>query len=60
MDNKELRALRLKLDITQSEMAKRLLMSRVMYGYNERGINPISKRTAALAKNLMEELQSLD
>lgn len=49
MDNKELRALRLKLDLTQEQMADKLLMGRVMYGYNERGIKPISKRTKELA-----------
>lgn len=52
MTNIELRKLRLALDLTQSQMAKRLLMSRVMYGYNERGIKPISKRTAALVATI--------
>ncbi len=52
MDGKTLRALRLKLDLTQQEMADKLFMSRVMYGMNERGIKPISARTAALATTL--------
>jgi len=45
----QLRALRLKLDLTQDEMAEKLLMSKVMYGLNERGKKPISDRTSALA-----------
>lgn len=49
MDNKELRALRLKLDLTQQQMADKLLMSKVMYGLNERGSKTISKRTEKLA-----------
>jgi transcriptional regulator with XRE-family HTH domain len=49
MTGKELRALRLRLDLTQSQMAEKLFMSRIMYGLNERGIKPISKRTEQLA-----------
>ncbi len=49
MTAKELRALRLRLDITQTQMAEKLLMSRVMYGMNERGLKPISERTEKLA-----------
>ncbi len=55
MTGAELRALRLRLDITQSEMAKRLFMSRVMYGQCERGGKPISKRTEALAEILCDK-----
>lgn len=52
MTSKELRVLRLKLDLTQSEMADKLLMSRVMYGLNERGEKAISKRTEKLALDM--------
>lgn len=56
MTHEELRKLRLKLDLTQTEMADKLLMSRIMYGLNERGEKPISKRTAAMA--LMLDMES--
>lgn len=49
MTAEELRALRLRLDLTQQQMADKLYMSKAMYGLNERGENPISKRTEALA-----------
>lgn len=52
MTGQELRKLRLKLDLTQQEMADKLLMSRVMYGMNERGVKPLSQRTEALAVKL--------
>lgn len=52
MNNKELRALRLKLDLTQQQMADKLLMSKVMYGLNERGSKTISKRTEKLALDM--------
>lgn len=54
MTPKELRALRLKLDLTQAEMAKKLLMGRVMYGLNERGNEPISERTEAMLSILTQ------
>ncbi len=49
MIGKDLRAIRLSLDLTQQAMADKLLMSKVMYGLNERGAKPISERTEKLA-----------
>lgn len=54
MTKEELRKLRLSLDLPQAQMAKRLFMSKVMYGLNERGEKPISKRTEALALILLQ------
>ena len=48
MDGKTLRALRLSLDLTQSQMAATLFMTRQHYGLLERGDKPINKRTEAL------------
>ncbi len=46
----DLRALRLTLDLTQAEMAKKLYMTREHYGLLERGDKDITLRTEALAK----------
>lgn len=56
MTKEELRKLRLSLDLTQGEMAKKLLMSKVMYGLNERGQNPISPRTEKMALILHSDI----
>lgn len=52
MTNKELRALRLRLDVTQAAMAEKLGVSRVMYGLYERGDTPISKPVQKLAETM--------
>lgn len=49
MTGNELRALRLKLDLTQSQMAEKLLIGREHYGECERGKFAISKRSEKLA-----------
>ncbi len=59
MDNKQLRALRLRLDLTQQQMADKLYMSKVMYGLNERGKKPISARTEALALALHSDIGNM-
>jgi len=55
MDNKELRKLRLTLDLTQREMAAKLGVSLPMYSLYERGKTPMSKPVKKLAAKLHEE-----
>lgn len=52
MTNKELRALRLKLDVTQREMAEKLGVSLPMYSLYETGKAEISKPVQKLAATL--------
>lgn len=54
MTPEELRKLRLSLDLTQNEMAKKLLMSKVMYGLNERGKKSLSERTQKIISILTQ------
>lgn len=52
MTGKELRALRLRLDLTQREMAEKLGASLSMYSLYERGITPMRKSMAILCRRL--------
>ncbi len=55
MTSEELRALRLRIDITQKEMADKLGISLPMYSLYERGKTPMSKPVAILAAKLETE-----
>jgi transcriptional regulator with XRE-family HTH domain len=55
MENKELRKLRLTLDITQEQMAEKLGVSLPMYSLYERGKTVISKPVQLLAAKIHEE-----
>jgi len=50
MDNKELRKLRLKIDVTQVQMADMLGVTRQTYGGYETGKQPLSKPVEKLAE----------
>lgn len=52
MNNKELRKLRLMLDVTQRQMAEKLGISLPMYSLYERGKTIISKPVDMLATSL--------
>ena len=52
MTNQELRKLRLMLDLTQAQMAEKLLITKEHYSACERGVYKISKRTFKLASQL--------
>lgn len=56
MDNKQLRELRLKIDVTQKQMADNLGISLPTYSLYERGKKPMSKPVAMLASKLAEPL----
>jgi transcriptional regulator with XRE-family HTH domain len=53
MDSKQLRKLRLSLDVTQREMAEKLGVSLPMYSLYERGEAIISKPVQLLAETML-------
>ncbi len=59
MNKDELRALRLRLDVTQRQMAEKLGVSLPMYSLYELGKTPMSKPVTILANKLKEELQAV-
>lgn len=52
MKNEDLKALRLKLGLTQKAMGKRLGIGWRMYAYVESGEKPLSKASEMLAEKL--------
>ena len=58
MTGKELKEARDKLGLTQSELADKIGMSRVMIGLMERDVQPIEKRTELAVKCLIYDASS--
>lgn len=56
MTHTELRKLRLKLDITQRQMANKLGVSLPQYSLYERGKTPINKASAMLAEAILNDV----
>lgn len=56
MNREELRGLRLRIDVTQKEMADKLGISLITYSRYERGEKTMSKPVTMLAEKLKSEI----